>query len=153
GLQRLVQHFDELPHETSGLGVMEPPHRGTGLSPAPLADGKVRRHCYIVSLLITQGCKFNCPYFPIPALNQKSWRYRSAEGLAEEMKMVYERFGVKQYFGTDDNFFNLRQTAEDIFHALARKRLSDGFNLGGRLRFSTEATQFDTYKNRDLLPL
>ena len=66
-MQRLVQHLDELPDETAGLSVMEPPHPGTDLSPAPLLDNKVRRHCEIVSLLVTQGCKFNCSYCPIPA--------------------------------------------------------------------------------------
>ena len=43
----------------------------------PLADGKVRRYNPICSLLITQGCKFSCSYCPIPAVNQKTWRFRS----------------------------------------------------------------------------
>ncbi|MGE5843721.1 MAG: B12-binding domain-containing radical SAM protein, partial [Syntrophaceae bacterium] len=153
GLQRLVQNFDELPHEAVGLTLMEPPHRGSGLRPHPVPDSQVRRHVMIVSLLITQGCKFTCSYCPIPALNQKSWRFRSPEGLVEEMRSVHERFGVKYFFGTDDNFFNHRETAQEILTALARARTSTGRRLGDRIRFATEATQFDTYKNRDLLPL
>jgi radical SAM superfamily enzyme YgiQ (UPF0313 family) len=152
GLQRLVQHLDEMPHEVTGLTLMEPPHRGPGLSPMPIPDGRVRRHAYIVSLLITQGCKFNCPYCPIPALNQKSWRFRSPEGLVREIRSVRERFGIEWYFGTDDNFFNRRQTAEEILTAMARATVC-GRPFRRRVRWSTEATQFDTYKNRDLLPL
>lgn len=152
GLQRLVQHLDEMPHEVTGLSLMEPPHRGSGLSPQPIPDKHVRKHAYIVSMLMTQGCKFNCPYCPIPALNQKSWRFRSPEGIANEIRMVQERFGIEWFFGTDDNFFNRRETAEGILTALSRATVS-GKPLRRRVRWSTEATQHDTLKNRDLLPL
>ena len=36
GLQRLVRDLDELPGEETALDLLEPPHRGTGLSPKPL---------------------------------------------------------------------------------------------------------------------
>ncbi len=152
GLQRLVKHFDELPHEAAGLSVMEPPHHGEGLSVQAIPDSRVRKRCSIVSLMLTQGCKFNCSYCPIPALNQKSWRFRSPEGVVEEIRSVHERFGVKYFFGTDDNFFNHRPTAEAILSALAAAR-TERHRLGDRIRWATEATQFDTYKNRDLLPV
>ena len=156
GLQRLVQHLDELPDEVVGLSVLEPPHRKAGLAPAPLADGKVRWRTPIVSLLVTQGCKFNCSYCPIPALNQKTWRFRSPENLVRQFQTVRERYGVKHFFGTDDNFMNRRETAEEYFEALARAPVRGrGGNkrLGGQIDWGTEATQFDTYRNRDLLPL
>ena len=151
GLQRLVQHLDELPHEATGLSLMEPPHRGSGLSPRPIPDDRVRRHALIVSILITQGCKFNCPYCPIPAYNQKTWRFRSPEGLVDEIRLVQERYGIKYFFGTDDNFFNRRETAAEILTALART--ARGGRPFRRVRWATEATQFDTYKNRDLIPM
>jgi radical SAM superfamily enzyme YgiQ (UPF0313 family) len=152
GLQRLVQHLDEMPHEVTGLSLLEPPHHGVGLSSRPIADAQVRRHAMIAGLQVTQGCKFTCSYCPIPAQNQKTWRFRSPEALAHEIRSVNERFGIKYFFGADDNFFNHRQTAEDILSALARAT-TQGRPLGQRIRFATEATQADTYKNRDLLPL
>jgi radical SAM superfamily enzyme YgiQ (UPF0313 family) len=153
GLQRLVQHLDEMPDEVSGLSIMEPPHRRAGLSPAPLPDHRVRRYNPICSLLVTQGCKFSCSYCPIPAVNQKTWRFRSPEGLARQFAGVRDRFGIKHYFGTDDNFFNRRETAEEFFKTLARARTTRGKRLGHQVRWGTEATQHDTWKNRDLLPL
>jgi radical SAM superfamily enzyme YgiQ (UPF0313 family) len=152
GMQRLVQHLDELPHEVTGLSLMEPPHRGAGLSGGPLPDSRVGRHAMIASLLVTQGCKFNCSYCPIPAQNQKSWRFRSPEALVHELRSVNERFGIKHLFGTDDNFFNHRETAEELLGAMARAT-TGGRPFVQRIRFATEATQFDTFKNRDLLPL
>jgi radical SAM superfamily enzyme YgiQ (UPF0313 family) len=153
GLQRLVQHLDELPDEVVGLRLMEPPHRGRGLSPAPIPDNRVGKYARFVSLLLTQGCKFTCSYCPIPAFNQKTWRFRGPEGVARQLRGVHEAFGIRYFFGTDDNFFNRRQTAEEIFTEVARTKTTSGQPLGKQVRWATEATQFDTFKNRDLLPL
>jgi radical SAM superfamily enzyme YgiQ (UPF0313 family) len=152
GLQRLVPHLEEMPHTATGLGLLEPPHLGRGLSTGPIPSSRVGRHAMIVSLLVTQGCKFNCSYCPIPAVNQKSWRFRSPESLVEEIRSVHERYGIRYFFGADDNFFNRRETAESILTAMAHGQ-ARGKPLGRRIWFGTEATQFDTYKNRDLLPL
>ncbi len=154
GLQRLVQDFDELPDEVVGLSLLEPPHRRRGLSQQPLALNRVRRHNWIVTLQFTQGCKFACSYCPIPAVNQKTWRYRSPEGIARQLRTIHDQTGIRYYFGTDDNFFNRRETAESMLEAIARESSSrQGRPLGACVRWGTEATQFDTYKNRDLLPL
>jgi radical SAM superfamily enzyme YgiQ (UPF0313 family) len=153
GLQRLVQNFDELPDEIVGLSLLEPPHRGKGLSPQPVPLSKVRRYSPIVSLQLTQGCKFACSYCPIPAVNQKSWRFRTPEGIARQFKTIHDQTRIKCFFGSDDNFFNRRETAESMLEAVARTFTARHRPLGGKIRWGTEATQFDTYKNRDLLPL
>jgi radical SAM superfamily enzyme YgiQ (UPF0313 family) len=152
GLQRLVPQLDEFAREAEGLRVLEPPHRGAALSPQPLAPSRVGRHAMIASILVTQGCRFRCSYCPIPAVNQRSWRTRSPESLVDAIRTVHEGFGIKYFFGADDNFFNHRASAEAVFTALARAT-TDGRPFGERLRFATEATEVDTYKNRDLLPL
>ncbi|MBV9123330.1 MAG: radical SAM protein [Planctomycetes bacterium] len=152
GLQRLVQCLDELPHEMTSLSLLEPPHRGFGLSPRPIPENRVGRHARIISLAVTQGCKFNCSYCPLPAYNQKTWRYRSPEGLVQELRLVFEKFHIKHFYGADDNFFNKRQTSKEILKAMAGAKIQ-GHPLGQKVRFYTEATQFDTWKNRDLLPV
>lgn len=152
GLQRLVQDLDELPGESTYLSLMEPAHRGSGLSALPMDYMRVHRNAMIVNLLVTQGCKFNCAYCPIPALNQKTWRFRSPQALVREIRSIHERYGIKYFVGADDNFFNHRTTAEEILTTMARA-VANGRPFGERIRFATEATQFDTYKNRDLLPV
>jgi radical SAM superfamily enzyme YgiQ (UPF0313 family) len=152
GLQRLVPHLDEFGREAIGLGLLEPPHRRADLSDRSLAASRVGRHAPIASVLVTQGCRFRCSYCPIPAVNQRSWRHRSPESLVHEIRTIHERFGIKHFFGADDNFFNHRQTAESILSAMASGRVL-GRPLAEKVRFATEATQVDTYKHRDLLPL
>ena len=152
GLQRLVQDLDELPHEAIGLSLLEPPGWGAGLARLPIPVARVHRHVLIASILMTQGCKFHCPYCPIPAAQQQSWRSRSPEVLVEVIRTIFERFGIRYFFGVDDNFFNRRDTAAGILTAMARA-MAWGRPFAERVRFVTEATQFDTYRNRDLLSL
>src|SRR5205807_5670374 len=77
GIQRLVQDLDELPHPLVGLGLIEPPHRRRSLSARPVAVHRLRRYAGMVSLVTTHGCKFHCPYCPIPAYNQFTFRTKS----------------------------------------------------------------------------
>jgi radical SAM superfamily enzyme YgiQ (UPF0313 family) len=156
GVQRLVRDMDELPHAQVGFRLLERPHRGRGLSPQPLPADRVHIHSHVAALVTTHGCRFGCPYCPITAYNQRTWRYKSPERLADEIKVMREEFNIRYIFGTDDNFFNDRKTAEGMLAAMARTQ----FMIGGvsrpakrSIRFSTEATQADVVRNMDLLPL
>jgi radical SAM superfamily enzyme YgiQ (UPF0313 family) len=100
----------------------------------------------------THGCKFHCPYCPIPAYNQFTFRYKSPERLRDEMKDIAEGAGITTLFGTDDNFFNNRETVQDTFEVLARGK-ARGKPFRDVMFFGTEATEFDVFKNQDLLPL
>ncbi len=153
GVQRLLRDLDELPMPDAGYRMIEPPHSGQGLSPRPCSAKKVGRISIISSVIVTHGCKFNCDYCPIPMVNQRTWRHKSPQRLADEIAHVHETFGINEFFGTDDNFFNNRQTVIELFAAMADKKLANGAPLGSRIRFYTEATEFDVHKNLDLLPL
>ncbi len=152
GVQRLVRDLDEMPLPDAGYRILEPPHRGRGLRPDPLPAHQVARRSPIGSVVATQGCKFRCAFCPISAVNQRTWRHKSPERFVAEIKHLYERFGIREFFGTDDNFFNERETVVALMTQLA-KTTTGGAALGDRIHFYTEATQSDVYKNRDLLAL
>lgn len=152
GIQRLVRDLDELPLPFDALGLFEPPHRHETLAAAPLAAAQLRRLGRVMSMVTTHGCKFHCPYCPIPGYNQQTFRYRSPERLTEEIVGIAERTGITDFFGTDDNFFNHRASAEAILAGMARGRVA-GKPFRDAIWFATEATEFDVHKNLDLLPL
>ena len=152
GVQRLVQDLDELPHPLVGLRLVEPPHRRRNLAARPLSLDKLRRYAGIVSLVTTHGCKFHCPYCPIPAYNQFTFRFKSPERLRDEIQSIAEQTAIYRYFGTDDNFFNNRETVAAIFTGLARGKVH-GKRFRDAIFFGTEATEYDVFKNQDLLPL
>lgn len=152
GVQRLVQDLDELPLPFDAMGLFEPPHRQRTLSPAPVPASRIGRHATILALITTHGCQFRCPYCSIPSYNQYSFRNRSPERLVEEIAGITEVCGISRFFGTDDNLFSDRKTAEEIFTAMARGKIRNK-PLRKAITFATEATEFDVFKNVDLLPL
>ena len=152
GVQRLVQDLDEYPMPVAGYSLLEPKHKREDLGSAPLPVEQVHKHAKIGSLTITQGCKFRCHYCPIPAYNQNSFRFKSAERFGDELTYLNETYGLRNFFGTDDNFFNKRETAVELFQHLAKRR-HKGMRLHKSVRWGTESTEFDAHKNIDLLPV
>lgn len=152
GVQRLVRDLDELPLPDAGYRMLEPPHRSQQLRPNPLPPHRVGKHSSISTLLVTQGCKFNCSFCPIPGVNQRTTRNKSSERFAAEIRHIHENFGIREFFGTDDNYFNNRQIVIDMMSELAKTTLA-GKPLSNRISFYTEATVFDVHKHQDLLPL
>jgi radical SAM superfamily enzyme YgiQ (UPF0313 family) len=152
GVQRMVQNLDELPHPVASLGLIEPPHKRGKLSSTPVPIEKLKRFAGMVSLVTTHGCKFHCPYCPIPAYNQFTFRTKSGDRLREEMELIATRTGIHAFFGTDDNFFNNRDTVSETFEALSKGKVR-GRPFRDSIFFGTEATEFDVHKNLDLLPV
>ena len=150
GIQRLVQDLDELPHPAIGYSLLEEPHRRRDLKPRPLPASRVWRHSIIGSLSLTHGCKFNCDYCPIPAYNQRTFRHKSGERIVDELSRLRTEYGIRMFFGTDDNFFNNRSTMEGLFNTMSRARIGSK-PLHKAVYWGTEGTEFDAWKNRDLL--
>ena len=126
------------------------PPRHVVLSAAP--GRTVGRHAKILAMVTTHGCQFHCPYCPIPGYNQFTFRHRSPQRMVEEIAGVAELCGISTFFGTDDNFFSRRETAEATLVAMARGKVGNK-PFRKAINFATEATEFDVLKNQDLLPL
>ena len=152
GMQRLVGDLDELPHPVLGYRLLEPPSRSTTLSPRALPANRVRWNSPISSLVMTFGCKFACPYCPIPAYNQRQHRLKSASRIADEMWQLNKDYGLRYFFGTDDNFFNNKARALEIVETLARAEF-EGVPLRRKARWYTEVTVHDTLQMKEHLPL
>ncbi len=150
GIQRLLGDLDELPHPVHGYRLLEPPgHRAT-LAPEALEASKVGKYSRIGALVLTFGCKFACSYCPIPAYNQRQYRVKSGERIADEMARLYHEYGIRYFFGADDNFFNDKHRTLDIVETLARTTI-DGSDFRHKFRWGTEATVHDTLVMKDHL--
>ncbi|NNM84150.1 MAG: radical SAM protein [Phycisphaerales bacterium] len=151
GMQRLVGNLDELPHPVLGYRLLDPPSRQPGLARQALAANRVRWLSPISSLVMTFGCKFACPYCPIPAYNQRQHRVKSGLRIADEMDRLNREYGLRHFFGTDDNFFNNKPRTLEIVETLARHQV-DGKSLGRKVRWYTEVTVHDTLQMKEHLP-
>lgn len=152
GIQRLLGDLDELPHPVLGYRLLETPSRAATLSRLALPANRVRSHSPISSLVLTFGCKFACPYCPIPAYNQRQHRLKSGERIANEMWYLYREYGLRYFFGADDNFFNSKARTLEIVETLARAEFQ-GMALHRAARWYTEVTVHDTLQMKEHLPL
>jgi radical SAM superfamily enzyme YgiQ (UPF0313 family) len=152
GVQRLVGDLDELPDPVLGYQLLESPSRRPTLGSQAVAAGEIRRLSPISSVVLTFGCKFNCPYCPIPAYNQRQHRLKSPGRIAEELTRLHQAYGLRYFFGADDNFFNHKARTLAIVEALASATV-DGAPLSKKVRWHTEVTVHDTLQMREHLPL
>jgi radical SAM superfamily enzyme YgiQ (UPF0313 family) len=152
GVQRLLGDLDELPDSVLGYQLLEAPSRSATLGSTPVAADRIRKLSPISSVVLTFGCKFNCPYCPIPAYNQRQHRLKSPGRIAEELTKLNQTYGLKYFFGADDNFFNHKQRTLDIVQTLADARIN-GQPLARKVRWHTEVTVHDTLQMKDHLQL
>lgn len=150
GVQRLLGDLDELPHPVLGYQLLEPPSSRATLGASALAPGLVRKYSPIGSLVLTFGCKFACPYCPIPAYNQRQFRTKSGPRIADEFCRLFKEYGIRNFFGADDNFFNTKSRTLDIVETLARTQIN-GAPIRKTIRWGTEVTVHDTLQMRDHL--
>ncbi len=135
-----------------GYKLLEPPSKKTGLAERAIPADRVRKHSPLASLILTFGCRFGCPYCPIPAYNQRQFRVKSGPRVADEMRRLNTEYGIRYFFGTDDNFFNNKDLALNIAEAIARAH-TNGSPLRRRVRWATEVTVHDTIRMKDHLEL
>jgi radical SAM superfamily enzyme YgiQ (UPF0313 family) len=152
GVQRLLGDLDELSHPVLGYRLIEAPSRSATLSAKAMEANRIRWKSPISSLVMTFGCKFACPYCPIPAYNQRQHRLKSPQRIADEMFHLNKEFGLRYFFGTDDNFFNNKARTLDIAETLASAEF-DGVPLRGKVTWYTEVTVHDTLLMKEHLPL
>ena len=152
GTQQLLGDLDELSDPVLGFGLLEAPSRGAELDLHAVPAGRVRKLSPLASIVLTCGCKFACPYCPIPAYNQRQLRTKSGGRIAQEMWRLYKEYGLTYFFGTDDNFFNNKERTLDIVQTLARAEF-DGTQLRRKTRWMTEVTVHDTLQMKEHLKL
>lgn len=152
GIQRLLGDLDELPHPIHGYRLLEPPSHRSTLASHALEAKKVHKHSHIGALVLTFGCKFACSYCPIPAYNQRQYRVKSGDRIADEMIQLNSEYGIRYFFGADDNFFNDKQRTLEIVETLARTTVG-GSKFRHKFRWGTEATVHDTLVMKDHLRL
>ncbi|NND49515.1 MAG: radical SAM protein [Rhizobiales bacterium] len=152
GVQRLLGDLDELPSMVHGYRLIEPPSKLPTLASHALAADKVGALAPISTTVLTFGCKFRCKYCPIPAYNQSQYRTKSGERIAGEIAEVFDTYGIRIFFGADDNFLNRTERTLDIVEHLARRASQRGDQFD-RIRIGTEATVHDTLRMREHLPL
>lgn len=79
-----------------------------------------RKFC---SIITSRGCPFQCTYCTSSNIFGHKWRYRSAKKVFEEIKLLYDKFGIRHIYFQDDEFTVDHQRVIDVCNMIIRNRL------------------------------
>lgn len=77
----------------------------------------------IGSMVTSRGCPFACAYCSSSRILGAGFRCRSASGVADEVALLHERYGLREVEIVDDIFTLNRKRAMDFAAELRRRRL------------------------------
>lgn len=85
-----------------------------------------------VPLLTSRGCPYRCSF--CHNLFGRKFRPRSPENVLDEMELLYEKHGVREFHFVDDIFNLHKKRVEEICHGIIRRGLNISFNFANGIR-------------------
>ena len=91
----------------------------------------------IAPIIITRGCPFSCTYCAGYLVTGKKIRFRSVENVIEEIKLLYDKYGIREIHIEDDNFTFNRQFVMDFCRKLKEENLNITWTCPNGVRLDT----------------
>ncbi len=83
-------------------------------------------------LMASRGCPYNCSYCATSIWRRKT-RYRSMDNIIEEIKLVINAYGTRQFTFKDDSFMVNRQRVMEFCDRLMKERLDINWDCNTRV--------------------
>ncbi|MBW8015818.1 MAG: B12-binding domain-containing radical SAM protein [Planctomycetes bacterium] len=115
---RYIQDVDSIPFPAWDVMNMDL-YFGLGAS-----HGK-RLHSRFMPIMTSRGCGAGCTFCSAHRVWGKSYRMRSAENIIEEMRVLKDKYGIKELMFEDDNLTMNVKRAEKIFDLM----INENFNF------------------------
>ena len=77
-------------------------------------------------MFTTRGCPWPCTFCDSRGVWTRQIRYRTPENIVQEMKQLYEQFGVRDFYFWDDTFTPYRKHAVRVFDAMIQEFQANG---------------------------
>ncbi|MFP4040401.1 MAG: B12-binding domain-containing radical SAM protein [Desulfosudaceae bacterium] len=87
-------------------------------------QGVFFREFPVAPVITSRGCPFECGFCSVAALKGKDLRFRSPELITAEIRLLQERFGVREIQFIDDNFTMSRQHVLSVCEAMLAENLA-----------------------------
>ncbi len=99
--------------------------------------GAFYRKFPIAPLMLTRGCPFSCTFCMAHLVSGKKLRKRSAEHVLEEMKILYNEHGIREFHIIDDNFTMNKEYAKSFLCKLIDSGLDISWAVPNGIRADT----------------
>ncbi len=95
------------------------------------------RNYPIAPIIISRGCPFSCTYCAGHLISGKKIRFRSADNVIEEIKILYHQYGIREIHIEDDNFTFNRNLVMEFCRKLKENNLSISWTCPNGVRLDT----------------
>ena len=92
------------------------------------------RHSPVAPIITSRGCPFPCTFCAARALTGPVIRYRSVENVIEEIILLRERYGAREFHIEDDNFTWKREYVIAFCREIIERDLGLAFSLPNGIR-------------------
>ncbi len=75
-------------------------------------------------ILTSRGCPFGCTFCTAKQLSGSKWRFRSAENIIKELKLLKDRYHIKEFHIWDDNFTLNKERAKEFCDMLLKEKMN-----------------------------
>jgi len=79
----------------------------------------------VTNLITSRGCPFNCYFCSSSKFGGLKWRYRSAKSIADEMEILYHKYGYRAFAFMDDNFTLSKRRIMNFADELEKRHMDD----------------------------
>lgn len=79
----------------------------------------------IATIMTSRGCPYACIFCSTKNMWERRFRGRSAEKVAEEVKYLYDTYGIREFAIMDDQFIGKVKRVEEICHKINELNLGD----------------------------
>lgn len=100
-------------------------------------NGKAVDNVLSMNLFATRGCPYKCIYCYHDFMGQ-GYRNRSPQAVFDEMKRLYERYGVKYFHFVDDEFVMKKGFINEFCRLVRETNLGFTWGCSGRANLMTE---------------
>lgn len=94
------------------------------------------------AIITSRGCPFQCIYCSSSQLYGKVWRARSPESVVEELRLLRDKYGIREIEFLDDTFTLNNKRAEKICEAIRREGLDISWSCSSRVDTLTRKLAF-----------
>jgi len=91
---------------------------------------------FMISVLTSRGCPYQCTYCFNQIVNQCRWRALRSERVIELLKNLVDKYHVKYFRFNDDNFFVSQKRANEIMRGILREKMD--------IKMEFQGTRVDT---------
>ena len=91
--------------------------------PFPAYDVLLKKYPVCGSMMTGRGCPYHCVFCAGKNVFGGKYRFRSVENVFEEMKLLYDKYGIRTFCFVDDTFTAVSKRAEAICNLILQEHM------------------------------